>query len=73
MSLCCREFQARVARGVACHISDDVAMPTAEHASTEPQRSALGQLKAKGKKAAAPANRTAIHVRHGTDNSLNAE
>ena len=61
----CSEFQARVARGVAGHMTEDVAMATPDHGENEPHRMALGQLKAKGKKAAAPVNRTGIPVSQG--------
>ncbi|KAK2161830.1 hypothetical protein NP493_1557g00022 [Ridgeia piscesae] len=59
------EFQARVARGVAGHMTEDVAMTTTDHGESEPHRMALGQLKAKGKKATAPVNRTGIPITHG--------
>lgn len=65
MPLCFSEFQARVARGVAGHMTEDVAGETPDQGASEPHRMALGQLKAKGKKAQAPVNRTGIPIRHG--------
>jgi len=67
LHLCYSEFQARVARGVAGHMTEDVAMTTTDHGESEPHRMALGQLKAKGKKAVAPVNRTGIPITHGME------
>ena len=67
LHLCCSEFQARVARGVAGHMTEDITMATTDHGESEPHRMALGQLKAKGKKAVAPVNRTGIPVSQGME------